>query len=308
MKYFLSFVAVLVLITLGGSFFIVNEGQQSIVTRFGKPVGDVYAPGLHFKMPFIEDALFFESRILKWDGAPNEITTKEKKLIWVDTTARWRIKDPLKFFRTVANIGGAQSRLDDIIDSVVRDSVSSNYLVDLVRGEDYKADLTATEEIDGAEKLDGPRKSRNEILAEMLEKAKLSVPDYGIEIIDIHIKRINYSDRVREKVYERMISERNKVAAQYRSEGEGTMAEILGEMEKELKKINSEAFKKSAEIKGKADADAARIYAEAYSKDADFYELYRSLESLEKTGLNNFKLVFSTDSQLYKYLKNSSKK
>lgn len=305
MKYFISVIAILLIFVVGGSFFIVSEGQQAIVTRFGKPVGEICMPGLHFKVPFIEDAFYFESRILKWDGDPNQITTKEKKYIWVDATARWKIKDPLKFFRTVANISGARSRLDDIIDSVVRDSVSSNYLVDLVRGENYKADATAME--DETEKIEGPRKSRNDILAEMLEKAKVSVPDYGIEIIDIQIKRINYIDKVREKVYERMISERNKVAAQYRSEGEGTKAEIIGEMEKELKKINSEAFKKSSEIKGKADADAARIYAEAYNRDPEFYEFYRSLESLEKTVKNNFKLVISTESDLYKFLKSANK-
>ncbi len=304
MKYFVSVIAILLLCVIGGSFFVVNEGQQAIVTRFGKPVGDICMPGLHFKVPFIEDAFYFESRILKWDGDPNQITTKEKKYIWVDATARWKIKDPLKFFRTVANVSGAHSRLDDIIDSVVRDSVSSNYLVDLVRGENYKPDTSSDED---TETLDGPRKSRKEIIAEMLEKAKVSVPDYGIEIIDIQIKRINYIDKVREKVYERMISERNKVAAQYRSEGEGTMAEILGEMEKELKKITSEAFKKSAEIKGKADADAARIYAEAYNKDPEFYEFYRSLEALEKTVKNNFKLVISTESDLYKFLKSANK-
>ena len=304
MKYFISVIAILLLCVIGGSFFVVNEGQQAIVTRFGKPVGDICMPGLHFKVPFIEDAFYFESRILKWDGDPNQITTKEKKYIWVDATARWKIKDPLKFFRTVANISGAQSRLDDIIDSVVRDSVSSNYLVDLVRGENYKPAASSDED---TEALDGPRKSRKEIIAEMLEKAKVSVPDYGIEIIDIQIKRINYIDKVREKVYERMISERNKVAAQYRSEGEGTMAEILGEMEKELKKITSEAFKKSAEIKGKADADAARIYAEAYNRDPEFYEFYRSLEALEKTVKNNFKLVISTESDLYKFLKSANK-
>lgn len=302
MKYFFIVIAVVCLCVAGSSYFIVNEGQQAIVTRFGKPVGDICMPGLHFKVPFIEEAFYFESRILKWDGDPNQITTKEKKYIWVDATARWRIKDPLKFFRTVNNITGARSRLDDVIDSVVRDSVSSNYLVDLVRGENYKTDANMDED---TEKLDGPRKSRKEILAEMVEKAKVSVPDYGIEIIDIQIKRINYIDKVREKVYERMISERNKVAAQYRSEGEGTKAEILGEMDKELKKITSEAFKKAAEIKGKADADAARIYAEAYNKDPEFYEFYRSLESLEKTVRSNFKLVISTDSDLYRFLKTS---
>ena len=305
MKYFLSIVAIIIICIAGNCFFIVSEGQQAIVTRFGKPVGDVCFSGLHIKMPFIEDVNFFETRILKWDGAPNQITTKEKKYIWVDATARWKIKDPLKFFRTVANISGAQSRLDDIIDSVVRDSVSANYLVDLVRGDNYKPDksIDDTEE----EVLEGPRKSREAIITEMLEKAQKSVPEYGIELIDIQIKRINYIDKVREKVYERMISERNKVAAQYRSEGEGAKAEILGEMEKELRKLNSEAFKTATEIKGKADAEAARIYAEAYSKDPEFYSFYRGLESLEKTiGLNN-KLIISTDADIYKYLKSTNK-
>lgn len=305
MKYFLSIVAIIIICIAGNCFFIVSEGQQAIVTRFGKPVGDVCFSGLHIKMPFIEDVNFFETRILKWDGAPNQITTKEKKYIWVDATARWKIKDPLKFFRTVANVSGAQSRLDDIIDSVVRDSVSANYLVDLVRGDNYKPDksIDDTEE----EVLEGPRKSREAIITEMLEKAQKSVPEYGIELIDIQIKRINYIDKVREKVYERMISERNKVAAQYRSEGEGAKAEILGEMEKELRKLNSEAFKTATEIKGKADAEAARIYAEAYSKDPEFYSFYRGLESLEKTiGLNN-KLIISTDADIYKYLKSTNK-
>lgn len=303
MKYFFIVIALILICLVGGSCFVVNEGEQAIVTRFGKPVGQVYMPGLNFKMPFIEDVYYFESRILKWDGDPNQITTKEKRYIWVDATARWKIKDPLKFYRTVANVNGAQSRLDDIIDSVVRDSVSSNYLVDLVRGDNYKSD-SSLGEID--EELTESGKSRETILTEMLDKAKVSVPDYGIEIIDIQIKRINYIDKVREKVYERMISERNKVAAEYRSEGEGTMAEILGEMEKELRKINSEAFKKAVEIKGRADAEAARIYAEAYSKDPEFYTFYRSLESLEKVVKNNTHMVISTDSELYKYLKSSN--
>ena len=303
-KYIIAFFILVAVIVGFNSYFIVNEGQQAIVTCFGKPSGDVCNPGIHFKTPFIEDVYFFEKRILKWDGAPNQITTKEKKFIWVDATARWRIQDPLKFFMTVANVSGAQSRLDDIIDSVVRDSISSNYLVDLVRGENYIPDKAAME---SEEDINGPHKSREDIIGEMLEKAKVSVPDYGIELIDIQIKRINYIDKVREKVYERMISERNKVAAQYRSEGEGTKAEILGEMEKDLRRIYSEALKKSAEIKGEADAKAAKIYADAYSKNPEFYRFYRSLESLEKVINSNNRLVLSTDSDLFKYLKSAEK-
>ena len=292
------------LIVANDCYFVVSEGQKAIVTRFGAPSGEVREPGLNFKTPFIEEAHYFDTRILKWDGAPNQITTKEKRFIWVDCTARWRIKDPLLFYKSVGTISSAQSKLDDIIDSVVRDSISSNYLVDLVRSNDYKKDpnMDSSEEAE----LKGPRKNREEIIAEMLNNSKGSVLTYGIELIDIQIKRINYIDKVLEKVYDRMISERNKVAAQYRSEGEGQKAEILGEMEKELRKITSEARMKSAEIIGKADAEAARIYSEAYSKDPEFYAFYRSLESLEKTSVNrNTKLVISTDSDLYKYLKNA---
>ena len=298
------FLFIVVLVVGANSCFVVSEGQKAIVTRFGAPVGDVREPGLNFKTPFIEEAFFFDTRILKWDGAPNQITTKEKRFIWVDCTARWRIKDPLLFYKSVGTVSSAQSKLDDIIDSVVRDSISSNYLVDLVRSEDYKKDPTmhSAEEAE----LSGPRKTREQILDEMLNNSKGSVLSYGIELIDIQIKRINYIDRVLEKVYDRMISERNKVAAQYRSEGEGQKAEILGEMEKELRKINSEARMKSAEIIGKADAEAARIYSEAYSKDPEFYAFYRSLESLEKTAVSrNSKLVISTDSDLYRFLKNA---
>ncbi|MBQ3643336.1 MAG: protease modulator HflC [Candidatus Riflebacteria bacterium] len=308
MKSCFSAIAVLLFIVVwvvgANSCFVVSEGQKAIVTRFGAPVGEVREPGLNFKTPFIEEAFFFDTRILKWDGAPNQITTKEKRFIWVDCTARWRIKDPLLFYKSVGTVSSAQSKLDDIIDSVVRDCISANYLVDLVRSEDYKKDPT----MDSSEEaeLSGSRKTREQILEEMLNNSKGSVLTYGIELIDIQIKRINYIDKVLEKVYDRMISERNKVAAQYRSEGEGQKAEILGEMEKELRKINSEARMKSAEIIGKADAEAARIYSEAYSKDPEFYAFYRSLESLEKTAVSkNSKLVISTDSDLYKYLKNA---
>lgn len=303
MNKFFAFVCLLGLIVVAaGSCFVVNEGEQAIVTRFGKPVGDVRYAGLGFKIPFIEDVYRFEKRILKWDGDPNQITTKEKKFIWVDATARWRIKDPLIFFRTVASIAGAQSRLDDIIDSVVRDAVSGNYLVDLVRGPTYKAPVDGYIE----EVLDSAgRRSREQILGDILEKARASTPEYGIELIDVQIKRLNYIEKVREKVYERMVSERNKVAAAYRSEGEGTKAETLGEMEKELLRIRSEAFRTSTEIKGKADAQAASIYADAYNRDSEFYTFFRTLESIEKTATGNSKMVISTDSEFFRYFKDS---
>jgi len=300
-KLIFAVVLLVLLIIFSGSIFVVNEGEQAIVTRFGAPIGDARMAGLNFKLPFIEDVYRFEKRILKWDGDPNQITTKEKKFIWVDATARWKIKDPLVFFRTVATVNGAQSRLDDIIDSVVRDAVSGNYLVDLVRGPTYKApeDGMMIEDIPET----AGRLSREQILAEITEKARASTPEYGIDLIDVQIKRINYIDKVREKVYERMISERNKVAAEYRSEGEGTRAEILGEMEKELRRIRSEAFRTSTEVKGKADAAAAKIYADAYNRDSEFYSFFRTLESIEKVGNANSKMVISTDSDFFRYFK-----
>jgi membrane protease subunit HflC len=303
-KIFLILGAIAVVVLFQG-FFVVNEGEQALVTQFGKPVGGVSQAGLHFKIPFIQDVHFFERRIMKWDGDPNQIPTKDKKYIWIDTTARWRITDPLLFFKTVASERGAQSRLDDILDSVVRDAVSGHLLVELVRGKDYQAPKGAKEVIDledvsvPGENLQG----REELLAGILQQARASTPEYGIDLIDVQIKRINYVEQVRQRVYERMISERKKVAAQYRSEGEGEKADILGQMQKELKSIESEAYRRSVEIRGKADAQAAAIYAAAYNRDPEFYAFMRSLESYRKSVGENGRLVLSTDSEFYRYLK-----
>lgn len=308
-KLILLVILVAFVFVLYDGLFVIHEGEQAIVTRFGKPVGkDIKAAGLNFKLPFIEDVRVFEKRILKWDGDPNQIPTKDKKYIWVDATARWRISDPLKFFKTVATVRGAQSRLDDIIDSVIRDSISGNYLVDLVRGPFYKPEETDEILIEEFTEEDTGKRTREEILAEIIKIAKSNVPEYGIELIDVQIKRLNYVEMVLEKVYERMISERNKVAAAYRSEGEGTKAEIIGEMSKELKRLQSEAFRTAEEIRGKADAKAALIYAEAYNRNSEFYSFFRSMEALEKSVFKNGRLVVSTDSELFKYLKTSTEK
>ena len=297
------FVIALIFVGMDG-LYVVNEAEQAIVTQFGKPVGDVVGAGLHIKIPFMQKVTRFEKRILKWDGDPNQIPTKDKKFIWVDTTARWRITDPLLFYKTVATERGAQSRLDDIIDSVVRDAVSSHLLVELVRGNDYPwEESTEVFEVDSViipkEELVG----REEILTGILNKARASVPEYGIELIDVQIKRINYVEQVRTRVYERMINERKKVAAQYRSEGEGEKAEILGQMERELKEISSEAYRKVLEVRGAADAEAAAIYADAYNRDKEFYAFIRTLESYKKAIKENGRLVISTDSDYYRYLK-----
>lgn len=304
-KWPLMIIPVLLLIVLAsGALYVVEEGEQALVTEFGKPVGGVQEPGLHFKIPVIQQVHRFQRRIMKWDGDPNQIPTKDKKYIWIDTTARWRIVDPLLFYKTVATERGAQSRLDDILDSVVRDAVSGHLLLELVRGKDYQPPSGTREVIDieGVEINPDALTGREEIIAGILSKAQASTPEYGIELIDVQIKRINYVEQVRQRVYERMISERKKVAAQYRSEGEGEKADILGQMQKELKSIESEAYRKSVEIRGEADAKAAAIYAAAYGKDPEFYAFVRSLESYRKAVGSNGKLVLTTDSEFYKYL------
>jgi membrane protease subunit HflC len=304
-------IVVLILVLLvgvGNSVYVVTEAEQAIITQFGKPVGDIKRAGLHFKLPFIQDVRRFERRIMKWDSAPNQIPTKDKRFIWVDTTARWRIVDPLLFYRSVATERGAQGRLDDIIDSVVRDAVSGQLLAELVRGSDYEKprgleDEQEVFEFEGEVVEESELIGREEILDDLLEKARASVPEYGIELLDVQIKRINYVEQVLERVYERMVNERNQVAAEYRSEGEGEKAEILGKMERELKQIRSEAYRQALEIRGKADAEAASIYAGAYNQDKEFYSFLRTLESYKKAIGENGRLVIGTDSEFYRYLK-----
>jgi modulator of FtsH protease HflC len=255
----------------------------------------------------LQDVHHFQSRIMQWDGDPNQIPTKDKRYIWVDVTARWRITDPLLFYRAVATERGAQSRLDDIIDSVVRDAVSGHLLVELVRGRDYVPPTGEREvfEVEGEEIRPEQLSGRDEILANILREARAMTPEYGIELIDVQVKRINYVEQVRQRVYERMVSERKQVAAQYRSEGEGERADILGQMQWDLRAIESEAFRRAEEIRGQADAKAAAIYADAYGRDREFYAFVRSLESYRKAIKENSRLVLSTDNEFYKYLQRS---
>jgi len=313
MSKIIGVIIVILLIVLYSSFYTIPEGKQVVLVQLGRPVGKpIQEAGLRFKLPFIQKALFFEKRILKWDGDPNQIPTKDKKYIWVDTTARWRISDALKFLQTVATESGAASRLDDIIDAVVRNFISKNILVEVVRSADWVAPVR-DEELEGGRVtvtpiLDVEMKAkidfgREKITRAILEEAAKITPQYGIELVDVKIKRINYVESVRNKVYERMISERKRVAAEYRSEGEGKKAEILGTMEKELKKIRSGAYREAQEIRGKADAEATRIYGLAYSRDADFYTFYKTLETYRAASNNNAYIILSTDSDYYKYLK-----
>jgi membrane protease subunit HflC len=307
MKRLIIPIVIAVILIAQSAFFVVSEAEQALVTEFGKPVGEVRNAGIHFKIPVIQEVHRFSRRILNWDGHPNQITTSDKKYIWVDTTARWRIIDPLLFFTTVATEIGAQSRLDDIIDSVVRDAVSSHLLVELVRGDDYKPPTDMTDPIIEETSMNRELVGREMILDHILEQAKLSTPEYGIALIDVQIKRIKYVDQVSKRVYERMISERKKVAAQYRSEGEGEKADILGQMQKELKKISSESYRKAEEIRGTADAEATAIYASAYNQEPDFYRFMRTLESYQKTVNTNNRLILSTDSAYYKLFTEQSR-
>ncbi len=299
-------VAFLLLILLIAATFTVDETEQVIILQFGKPVGEpIQKAGLYFKIPFIQDVKTFEKRVLEWDGDANEIPTSDKRYIWVDTFGRWRIIDPLKFYQSVNNERNAQSRLDDIIDSATRNFISENLLIEAVRNSNREMETTIEEQeglgIEGAGLA--IEKGRDQITDLILEKAQENMAQFGIELLDVRIKRINYREDVRQKVYERMISERKRIAEKYRSEGEGRKAEVDGEREKEFQIITSQAYRTAQEIKGDGDAEATRIYANAYNRDPDFYSFIQTLETYKSTMIQNSTLILNTDSDYLKYLK-----
>jgi membrane protease subunit HflC len=299
-------VALLLLILLIAAAFTVDETEQVIILQFGKPVGEpIQKAGLYFKIPFIQDVKTFERRVLEWDGDANEIPTSDKRYIWVDTFGRWRIVDPLRFYQSVNNERNAQSRLDDIIDSATRNFISENLLIEAVRNSNREMETTIEEQeglgIEGAGLA--IEKGRDQITDFILEKAQENMAQFGIELLDVRIKRINYREDVRQKVYERMISERKRIAEKYRSEGEGRKAEIDGEREKEFQIITSQAYRTAQEIKGDGDAEATRIYANAYNRDADFYSFIQTLETYKSTMIQNSTLILNTDSDYLKYVK-----
>lgn len=289
-------------VTVWDGFFILPEGKQAVVTQFGAPVGKpVTEAGLHFKTPFIQTVRSFEKRILIWDGDPNQIPTSDKTFVYIDATARWRISDALRFLQAVDNVTRAMTLLDDIVDSSIRDLVNKNNLVEIIRSSDWEPgqfDAGVAEEA----KAEPIKLGRDKISQMIFEAASKLTVDYGIELVDVMLKRVNYIDTVREKVYERMISERKRIAAEKRSLGEGQKAEILGKVERELKLITSQATREAEEIKGKADAEAAGIYAEAYSRDPEFYAFSKSLEAYQNSFGANTRMILSSDSEFYKYL------
>ena len=301
--------SVLALVLVFASTYTVSETEQAIITQFGEPIGGaVTEPGLHFKLPFIQTVTRFDQRWLPWDGDANQITTRDKKFIWVDTYARWRIADPLLFFQSVRDERGAQSRLDDIIDGETRNAVATYDLIEIVRITNREFEITedlvafASEGDDAARDIEY---GRNAITRSILEKVSEVTPSFGIELVDVRIKRVNYVEEVRAKVYERMISERQRIAERSRSEGQGRAAEIRGQRERELRSIESEAFRQAEEVRGRADAEASAIYANAYQRDADFYRFMKSLETYRSALDEGVTLVIGSDSEFLDFLRRS---
>lgn len=304
-------ISALLLLLVSSSLFVVDQAEQAILVQFGEPVGDVITkPGLHWKKPFMEEVRRFDKRVLPWDGDVSQVPTLGREFVLVDTTARWRISNPLQFMRSVRDEQGARTRLDDIIDSVVRDIISGTSLEEIVRSKDWKVDVKSLEEELVARQdvaLERPKKGRELLEQEMREAASKLMPELGIELVDVRIRRINYIDSVRTQVETRMISERQSIAERFRAEGQGRSSELLGEMSRELRTITSEAERKAAEIRGKADAEATRIYGEAFGADAEFYAFFRTLESYSTMGANTT-LMLGADAEFFRYLESTRKR
>ncbi len=313
---FIGILLFIVFIVVSSSVYIVDETKQVFVTRFGKIIGDpINGPGkeeagLKFRFPFIDKVNAFEKRYLEWDGAPNQVTTKDKLFIFIDTYARWRIVDAKKFFEKVRNEAGAQARLDDILDGEARIVVAANDLVEVIRSKQRESVVAADEVLDDESQLKPFSQGRSALAQQVLDNAGPNLKEeFGIELLDFRFKRINYSEEVRLKIFERMISERSRIASKFRSEGDGEAAKILGQRQRELKTITSQAYLEEQQIKGKADAEAVEIYAEAFNQSDEargFYEFLKTMETLETTLSEEDTLIFSTDSDVFRYLKRSA--
>jgi membrane protease subunit HflC len=305
-------IAIVAIVLIAGSnfvFYAVDEAEQAIIVQFGEPIGDVISePGLKMKLPW-QNVRRFDKRLLVWDGDVTQIPTLGREFILVDTTARWRIADPLLFLTSVRDEAGARTRLDDIVDSVVRDMVSSTELEEIVRSKDWEVDVDDLADPALAERGDvnlekQPKLGRELLETEILERARDSMPTLGIELDDVRIKRVNYIDSVRKQVENRMIAERQSIAERFRSEGQGRSQEILGNMERDLRRIRSEAERKAEEIRGEADAEATKIYGEAFGAEPEFYSFFRTLESYRALG-PNATIMLSADSDFFRYLEES---
>jgi len=293
-------------VVLYESAFVVGETDQVVITQFGRIVREpITEPGLRFKLPFIEKANFFPKNIQEWDGEPGQIPTLDKTFIWVDAFARWKIVDPVKFFQTVNNRFNATSRLNDIIDPAVRNFITSHRLIDAVRKSNRELDITEVglEDHEKKPQVYVITLGREKITQGVLEQAQPKFAQFGIELVDVKIKGINYVEEVRKSVYDRMIAERKQIAEKFRSEGKGEAQKVLGQKERDLQLITSEAYRIAQEVKGKADAEAAKIYAEAYGVDPDFYAFTQTLEAYNESLGKDSSLLLSTDSELLKYFK-----
>ncbi|HEX9641315.1 MAG TPA: protease modulator HflC [Candidatus Krumholzibacteria bacterium] len=310
MRVIIPIIVILAWISLRGAVFVVNEAEQVIITQFGKPVGDpITTPGLKLKTPFIQKAHRFDKRFLEWDGDVNEVPTKDKRFIWVDTYARWRIADPLLYFQRLRDERGAQTRLDDILDGETRNAIANHDVREVIRSTNRVPESMDLDTDEGTTILAPIETGREAIRAIILAKAQSRTSDLGIEILDVQFKRINYVEDVRRKVYERMIAERRRIADRFRSEGEGEALRIRGEKERELNRIQSEAYKSSQEIVGRADAEATAIYARAYNQSQqsrDFYVFLKTIEAFETTVDAKTTLVLTTDGEFYRFLESSS--
>lgn len=309
--------ALLIVFVLLGPFYTLDEGEQSVVTRFGKIIETEDTAGLKFKVPFIDNVLIYPKKVLSWDGEAQRIPTKENQFIWVDTTARWKISDPAKYYETINTLSSGISRLNDILDSTVRTVISENYLNEAVRNSNQINDIEIEETVQNLDTLQDAENLRNltktntlqesisigreGLSSRMYDIASSFTEAYGIELIDIVIRQIRYSDDLTQSVYQRMIKERNQIAEAYRSYGQGQLAQWRGKTESEQKNIISSAYAESEEIKGIADAEAAQIYADAYEADPYFFKLWRTLESYKKT-IPNLNKVLTTDMQYFDLL------
>lgn len=296
----------IVLIVIYSAAYIVDETEQVVITQFGKAVGDPKTdPGLYFKIPMIQYVNRFPKNLLEWDGDPGQVPTLDKTFIFVDTFARWKIVDPLKFFETVNNVVGALGRLDDIIDAAVRNFITSFPLIETVRMTNRELDTSevGVDEVAEIAPMGEVNLGRRQIIKGILEQAQPKLKEFGIQLVDVKIKRLNYVEEVQRTVYARMIAERKQIAEKFRSEGQGEARKIEGNKERDLKEITSVAYRTAQEIKGKADAEATRIYASAYSKDPEFYSFLNTLDIYKQSMDENSSLVLSTDSDFLKYFK-----
>ena len=323
-KYALITIVVIIAgILMTASMFIVPEGRQAIITQFGKPIGKSYTKaGLYFKTPFLHVVRYVDKRILSWDGFPNQIPTKDKKYIKVDTTARWRIIDALKFIQTVRSESEAKARLDAILDSATRDVVSNHNLVEVVRNsnsilekikekrkkikERKKKGLPILEE-DVSGEIEKIHIGRAKLRLMIAKSADTKLSSFGIQLIDVQLRRISYEKSVEKKVYERMISERQRIAQKIRSIGQGEKAKIEGRLARDLKKIESEAYRKTQIIKGKAEAQSTAIYAKSLTRSVKFYDFIKSMEAYKNSLKGKTKFILSSDSEFLEYLRHIKK-